>query len=178
MKKSDIIGIHGGHAKIGAVGARGIIDEVVYDRKLKNAIIKELRYMGYKAVDCSVASAQSSMDCLVKIARKSVKKKTTVNFSIHLNSGGGNGIEIYLPENVSEQMADNAYQFCKALSKEFKFANRGVKGVGKFYVNRHMRKCYLLEIGFVDSSKDVKIFNAYGADAIGKRIAHLIARYF
>ena len=178
MKKSDIIGVHGGHAKVGAVGAIGIISEVRYNRKLKNAIIKELREMGYKAVDCTVAHATTSIDCLVKIADKSVNKRTTINFSIHPNAGGGNGVEIYVPENASEEMVDNAYRFCKSLSKEFGFENRGVRGIGKWYVNRHMRKCYLLEIGFVDSKKDVAIYNKYGADVIGKRIAHLIVRYF
>lgn len=178
MKKSDIIGIHGGHAKVGAVGSSGIINEVKYDRILKNVIIKELREMDYKAVDCTVAIAKTSIRCLVKIGKKSRKKKTTVNFSVHLNAGGGNGVEIYLPENASEKMVDNGYKFCKQLSKEFGFDNRGVRGIGKFYVNRHMRKCYLLEVGFVDSKKDVAIYNKYGADVIGKRIAHLIVRYF
>lgn len=178
MKKTDIIGVHGGHAKVGAVGSIGIISEVKYDRKLKNAIIKELRKMGYTSVDCTVAVAKTAMGCLFKIAKKSEKKKATVNFSVHINAGGGNGVEIYLPENASEKMVDNGYKFCKALSKEFGFDNRGVRGIGKWYVNRHMRECYLLEIGFVDSKKDVAIYNKYGADVIGKRIAHLIVRYF
>lgn len=178
MKRSDIIGLHGGHAKVGAVGAIGIINEVKYDRKLKNAIIKELRKMGYTSVDCTVAVAKTAMGCLFKIAKKSEKKNTTINFSVHLNSGGGNGVEIYLPENASDKMIDKAYKFCKSLSKEFGFDNRGVRGIGKWYVNRHMRKCYLLEIGFVDSKKDVAIYNQYGPDVIGKRIAHLIVRYF
>lgn len=178
MRKTDIIGIHGGHAKFGAVGSRGIIDEVRYDRILKNAIIKELREMGYTSVDCTVAVAKTAMGCLFKISKKSEKKNTTINFSVHLNSGGGKGVEIYLPVNATEKMVDNAYKFCKLLSKEFGFDNRGVRGIGNWYVNRHMRKCYLLEIGFVDSKKDVAIYNKYGADMIGKRIAHLIVRYF
>lgn len=178
MKKSDVIGVHGGHAKIGATGACDLISEVEFDRKLKNAIIKELRKMGYTAVDCTVAVAKTPMECLFKITEKSRKKNTTINFSVHLNAGGGNGVEIYLPENASEKMVDNAYYFCKSLSKEFDFDNRGVRGCGKWYVNRHMRNCYLLEIGFVDSKKDVCIYNKYGADVIGKRIAHLIVRYF
>ena len=178
MKKSDIIGIHGGHAKIGALGAVGIINEVEYDRKLKNAIIKELRKMGYTAVDCTVAVAKSPMECLFKITEKSRKKNTTINFSLHLNAGLGKGVEIYLPENANEKMVDNAYEFCKALNKEFGFDNRGVRGCGKWYVNRHMRNCYLLEIGFVDSKIDVAIFKKYGTCEIGKHIAHLIVRYF
>ena len=55
LKKSDIIGVHGGHARYGAVGASGYLNEVKEDRKLKNSIIKELRQIGYNAVDCTVA---------------------------------------------------------------------------------------------------------------------------
>lgn len=178
MKRSDIIGVHGGHSKVGAVGAIGIINEVEYDRKLKKAIIKELRKMGYTAVDCTVAVSKTPMECLFKISEKSRKKNTTINFSVHLNAGGGKGVEIYLPENASKKMVDNAYEFCKSMSKEFGFDNRGVRGCGKWYVNRHMRNCYLLEIGFVDCEKDVAIYKKYGAYEIGKRIAHLIVRYF
>ena len=57
LTKSDIIGVHGGHARFGAVGASGYLNEVKEDRKLKNSIISELKKMGYKPVDCSVKSA-------------------------------------------------------------------------------------------------------------------------
>ena len=55
MTKSDVIGIHGGHAKIGSRGASALLDEVVINRKLKKWTIYYLRKMGYSAVDCTVA---------------------------------------------------------------------------------------------------------------------------
>ena len=102
MMKSDIIGVHGGHAKIGSRGASALMDEVVVNRKLKKWTIYYLRKMGYNAVDCTVAVGKSSGDVLNKIKKKSIKKKTTVNISIHLNCGGGNGVEIYLPTSCSK----------------------------------------------------------------------------
>lgn len=174
MMKSDIIGIHAGHAKIGSRGARGLMDEVVMNRKLKKWVIYYLRKMGYKTVDCSVAIGTTGVDVLSKIRKKSVDKKTTINVSIHLNSGGGNGVEIYLPTTTSIPKGE---QFTKKLCQDFGFADRGVKGVGTFYVNNHLTKGYLLEVGFVDSKMDTLIYGQYGCKKIGKSIAQAIIKY-
>lgn len=174
MTKSDIIGIHAGHAKIGSRGASAIMDEVVVNRKLKKWTIYYLREMGYKAVDCSVAIGKTDVEVLSKIRKKSEKKKTTVNISIHLNSGGGNGVEIYLPTTTSIPKGE---QFTKKLCQEFGFTDRGVKGVGEFYVNKHLTKGYILEVGFVDSKRDTLIYNQYGCKEIGKSIAQAIIKY-
>lgn len=174
MMKSDIIGIHAGHAKIGSRGATGIMDEVDMNRKLKKWTIYYLRKMGYKTVDCTVATGITDNEVLSKIRKKSEQKKTTVNVSIHLNSGGGNGVEIYLPTSTSIPKGE---QFTKKLCDDFGFADRGVKGVGTFYVNNHLTKGYLLEVGFVDSKMDTLIYNQYGCRKIGKSIAQAIIKY-
>ena len=174
MMKSDVIGIHAGHAKIGSRGASSLMDEVVVNRKLKKWTIYYLRKIGYNAVDCTVNVGKSSGDVLKKIEKKSIKKHTTVNVSIHLNSGGGNGVEIYLPTTASIPKGE---QFTKKLSKDFGFSDRGVKGVGTFYVNKHLTKCYLLEVGFVDSKMDTLIYKQHGCKKIGKSIAQAIIKY-
>lgn len=174
MMKSDVIGIHAGHAKIGSRGARGLMDEVVMNRKLKKWVIYYLRKMGYKTVDCTVATGRTGEEVLSKIRKKSVDKKTTINVSLHLNCGGGNGVEIYLPTTTSIPKGE---QFTKKLCEDFGFADRGVKGVGTFYVNKYLTKGYLLEVGFVDSKMDTLIYNQYGCKKIGKSIAQAIIKY-
>ena len=174
MMKSDVIGIHAGHAKIGSRGASALMDEVVVNRKLKKWTIYYLRKMGYNAVDCTVAVGKCSGDVLDKIKKKSLKKQTTVNVSIHLNSGGGNGVEIYLPTTTSIPKGE---QFTKKLCQDFGFADRGVKGVGTFYVNNHLTKGYLLEVGFVDSKMDKLIYDYYSCKEIGKSLAQCIIKY-
>ena len=174
MMKSDVIGIHAGHAKIGSRGASALMDEVVVNRKLKKWTIYYLRKMGYNAVDCTVAVGKSSGDVLNKIKKKSLKKQTTVNVSIHLNCGDGNGVEIYLPTTTSIPKGE---QITKKLCQDFGFADRGVKGVGTFYVNNHLTKGYLLEVGFVDSKMDTLIYDQYGCKKIGKSIAQAIIKY-
>ena len=178
LSKKAVVGIHGGHSVVGSRGASGYMDEVKMDRLIKKACIKELRKRGYKTIDCSVKVAKSSWDCLLKIKQKSVKGRTTINFSIHLNAGGGNGVEIYLPHNATINERNNADRLCRDLAKEFGFANRGIKGKGKWYVCNHLSQGYLIEIGFVDSKVDKAIYDYCGCEKIGKKLADLIIKYF
>ena len=46
MTKSNIIGIHGGHAVIGSRGAKGYLDEVNVDRKL----VKYIKEYSFDAI--------------------------------------------------------------------------------------------------------------------------------
>ena len=173
MTKSNIIGIHGGHAVIGSRGAKGYLDEVNVNRKLVKYIKEYLRKHGYVVKDCSVKSGTQN-SVLNGIKNKALKNNTDVNFSIHLNSGGGNGIEIYPP--TSHEIA-RSRSFLTALCNLTGFKNRGVKECGKFYVNRHLKKCYLLEVGIVDSAIDKHIYDKKGIKNISYNIARCIIQY-
>ena len=91
-----------------------------------------------------------------------------------MNSGGGNGVEIYLPTTTS---APKGLEITKKLCNDFGFANRGVKGIGSFYVNKYLTKGYLIEVGFVDSKMDKTIYDYYGCKKIGKSLAQCIIKY-
>lgn len=177
IDKSAVIGVHGGHAKVGSRGAKCYMDEVNEDRKLKKGMLKAFRRAGYTTVDCTVANATSQMTCLKKILKKSITKKTTCNFSLHLNAGGGRGVELYLPTGADHAQYLRARNFLNEFCSLFGFENRGVKGIGSWYVNKHLKKCYLLEIGFVDNTKDHMIYNKYGAEYIGKVAGELAMKY-
>ena len=56
MTKSNIIGIHGGHAVIGSRGAVGYLDEVKVNRQLVKYIKEYLRIHGYIVKDCKIKS--------------------------------------------------------------------------------------------------------------------------
>lgn len=178
LSKKAVVGIHGGHAVVGSRGASGYMDEVKMDRAIKKACIKELKKRGYKTVDCSVKVAKSAWDCLLKIKKKSVKGRTTINFSIHLNAGGGNGVEMYLPYNATINDRSNADRLCRDLANDFGFANRGIKRKEKLYICNHLSQGYIIEIGFVDSIFDKEIYDYYGCNKIGKKLADLIIKYF
>lgn len=174
LKKSDCIGINAGHAVHGSRGARGYMDEVTMNRRLKKWVIKSLRSKGYNAFDISVASGKTSGEVLSKIVKKAEKKGTNVNISIHLNAGGGDGIEVY-PPTYKEDL--NAYRMARSISEKIGFKNRGVKEAGKWFVNRKLKKCYLFEIGFVDSRFDYYIYKEKGCKKIGYAIADAIIEH-
>ena len=52
-----------------------------------------------------------------------------------------------------------------------------MKECGRFYVNRHLKKCYLLEVGFVDSAIDKHIYDKNGIKNIAYDIARCIIQY-
>ena len=44
--KNAVIGVHGGHAKVGSRGAKCYMDEVNENRKLKIGMLKAFRHAG------------------------------------------------------------------------------------------------------------------------------------
>lgn len=165
IKKNDIIAIHGGHAVIGSSGAKGYLDEVKRDRALAKIVTKELKERGYNAVNISVKSGSTANVVLRKLKNSSQKNNATHNISIHLNAGGGHGVEIYPPKTYN---SIDCYQFLEDFCKMTGFTNRGIKTPGKWYVNRQLADCYLIEVGFVDSLIDKKIYKTCGNEYIGK----------
>lgn len=174
LKKSDVIGINAGHAVYGSRGAKGYMDEVIMNRRLKKWVIKRLRSKGYNTVDISIGSGCTAGEVLTKIVKKAEKKGTNVNVSIHLNAGGGDGIEIYPPTHKEDL---NAYRMTRSICEKVGFKNRGVKEAGKWFVNRKLKKCYLFEIGFVDSRLDYYIYKEKGCKKIGYIIADAIIEH-
>ena len=84
--------------------------------------------------------------------------KADVFLSIHLNSGGGTGIETY--RNGTHQSA-NSTRLATAVQsnviQETGARDRGVKTAG-FYVIKHTRMpSALLETGFVDHASDARL---------------------
>ena len=79
MTKSNVIGIHGGHAVIGSRGAVGYLDEVKVDRQLVKYIKQYLQKHGYVVKACTVKSG-TQHSVLNGIKNKALKNNTDVNF--------------------------------------------------------------------------------------------------
>ena len=78
MTKSNIIGIHAGHAEVGSRGAVGYLDEVNVNRKIVKYIKEYLKKHGYVVKDCTVkCGTQNSV--LNGIKNKALKYNTYVN---------------------------------------------------------------------------------------------------
>ena len=173
MSKSDyVIGIHAGHAVVGSRGAKDKLDEVVENRKIKKYCIERLKSKGYNVVDCTVHSG-TQKSVLNNILKKSKKYKTDLNVSIHLNAGGGDGVEVYAPTYDALSNASNASHY---IWSKCGFKHRGGKKALLFVTN-NLKNCYLYEIGFVDSKKDYDLYKKHGEKKIGYVVADSIIKY-
>lgn len=90
--------------------------------------------------------------------------------SIHFNSGGGRGTEVF---TYGGEKHAEAVNICNALSA-LGFRNRGVKDGGNLYVVRHTNaKAILVEVCFVDTD-DAELYKKIGADKVAQVICAAI----
>lgn len=171
-RNNYVIGIHAGHAVVGSRGAKDKLDEVIENRKIKKYCIERLESKGFSVVDCTVHSG-TQKSVLNNILKKSKKYKTDLNVSLHLNAGGGNGVEVYAPSYDKLDKACNASHY---IWSKCGFKHRGGKKAPLFVTN-HLKNCYLYEIGFVDSEKDYELYKKNGEKKIGYVVADSIIKY-
>lgn len=173
-----MICIHGGHAVIGSRGAVGYMDEVNIDRILTRIVTKYLNSHGLKAKNISVREG-SSGDVLYELYHRSIKHRAIYNLSIHLNSGGGRGIEVYLPLSYRNTEKEDAWASAIAsIARKTGFKNRGIKYNDRLFVTNNLKNCALIEVGFVDSPKDYNIYKRLGIEKIGKILARQLYKHF
>ena len=151
--------VHAGHNPDGriACGAIGFLKESTEARKVKNNLIPLLRNGGNTVYDCTCDNGASVNDVLRKIVAMCNAHNVDYDVSIHLNAGGGKGVEVlYLTDSV----AGIAQRICKEIA-ELGFVNRGIKRRSNLYVLNNTRaKALLIELCFVDSQVDYKLYNA------------------
>ena len=175
-KKTIKIAVHAGHAVKGARGASALMDEVVVNRKLKKYVIKYLKKMGATVIDCSIHEG-SAWDVLAGIHHKFKRKSKGTygwhNISIHLNAGGGNGVEVWTRAGITSHLDAMLKGFCGTTG----FKNRGVRRSSSLYVLNNLPNCQLWEVGFVDSKKDKAVYDRLGVKKIAKSMAESIMLY-
>lgn len=110
----------------------------------------------------------ASNDNLKEAVTLSNNKKADLFVSIHLNAGGGEGVECYTWKGEKTKVAINICKNIAALG----YKNRGVKNGSHFYVVKNTTApAVLVECCFVDNKKDAEKYNAYKmAEAIYKAI--------
>lgn len=162
------IAIRGGHCPK-VPGASGILNEVVEDRKVKDAVIKYLRQLGHQVYDVTPpdSMATSSGD-LAHGVNEANRLKVDIFASIHFNAfnGSASGTEVcvYSPHDYAQRVVDN-------LTK-LGFKYRGQKTRTSLYeLKNTSMKAMIVEVCFVDSSIDAEIYKRVGYDAVGKAIA-------
>lgn len=168
-----VIGINCGHTVSGTVGcgAVGYIDESVEVRRVGNILMTLLSEEGYDVVSCTNDYANSTSENLSKIVSMANAQPLDLFVSIHFNSGGGKGCEVF---TYGGKRFDEAERVCENLNG-LGFVNRGIKDGSNLYVVRRTNaKAMLIEVCFVDTKTDVDLYKNLGAAQIAQAICNAI----
>ena len=166
------IGINCGHTVSGTkgCGAVGYIDESMETRRVGIKVERLLSAEGHNVYDCTDDYSSSVNENLKKIVSMANKQPLDLFVSIHFNSGGGRGTEVF---TYGGEKHAEAVNICNALSA-LGFRNRGVKDGGNLYVVRHTNaKAILVEVCFVDTD-DAELYKKIGADKVAQVICAAI----
>jgi len=167
------IGINCGHTVSGTIGsgAVGYINESNEIREVGNRLINILARQGHQVFDCTNDRAGSVSENLSAICAMANAQPLDLFVSIHFNSGGGKGCEVY---TYGGKKHDEAVSVCDSLH-ELGFIDRGIKDGSHLYVIRHTdSKAMLIEVCFVDTKTDTDLYKSIGPARIAEAIAKAI----
>ncbi|WP_298840854.1 N-acetylmuramoyl-L-alanine amidase [Clostridium sp.] len=153
------ISIDAGHNCTPDVGAVGLRKEDPLNKEVVGKIIKKLQNTGNIVIDCTpYGQAFSNVgQSLQYRVNKANRSNSDLHISIHFNTGGGEGVECYV---ISQTAKNYATKICNEIAL-LGYGNRGVKdGSHLFIVNNTIMPCVLVECAFLDSAKDMNIYNA------------------
>ena len=145
--------VHGGHNSI-VPGASKYLNEVTEDRKVKNKVISLLKAAGHTVYDCTDDSGRTQNQNLANIVAKCNAHSVDYDISIHLNAGGGTGVEVlYYP--TSSKGKAMATTMSAKIASALGLKNRGAKSRINLSVLRKTKApAVLVECCFVDSTTD------------------------
>ena len=168
------IAVRGGHVPK-VTGARGLIDELTEDRKVKDSVIKYLRQLGYDVLDVTPPDNTSTLNGDLSYGvNKANNWGADLFISIHFNKAydsynGSLGSEVCVYSTF-----DTAQRVVNELAK-LGFKNRGQKVRNNLYELNHTKmKAMIIEVCFVEASEDVALYKKLGHDLIGKTIVRAI----
>lgn len=165
-----VYNVHGGHNSI-VPGASYYLNEVTEDRKVKNKVISLLKSLGNTVYDCTDDTGSTQGQNLANIVAKCNAHNVDLDISIHLNAGGGTGVEVYYYSGDSVGAA-KAAAVSAAISEALGIRNRGAKPTTGLYVLSNTRAtAILVECCFVDNTTDK---NAWNVDKCATAIAEAV----
>ena len=169
------IAVRGGHCPK-VPGARGILDELTEDRKVKNSVIKYLKQLNHDVLDVTPPDNITSVGADLHYGvNKANAWGADLFVSIHFNKAydsynGALGTEVCVYSSF-----DTAQRVVNGLAG-LGFKNRGQKiRTGLYELRNSTMKSMIIEVCFVEATDDVNLYNKLGYDLIAKTIAKSIA---
>lgn len=164
--------IHAGHNPDGLVasGAAGFMKESVENRKIVNYIMSHVDEKEEAVIcDVTVNDGKSQNDILQRLCQRMNSLMSEINISIHLNAGGGSGVECW-----TYGASDEAGRLAKKIGEKISalgFRNRGVKQSKTLYILRHtVQPTIIVEVCFVDTERDYERYRMIGYEKIAEAI--------
>lgn len=148
--------VNAGHTKLGkGVGAYKYLSESREARRIAYHLMYLLAGTNHEVIPAVFDVSSNNLNEAVKLSND---KKADLFISVHLNAGGGEGVECFTWKGKKLTQAAN---ICKNISA-LGYKNRGVKDGSHLYViNKTKAEAILVECCFVDNQKDVEKYNAY-----------------
>ena len=169
------IAVRGGHCPK-VPGARAMLDELIEDRLVKNALVKRLMQIGYEVLDVTPPDSTSTSSAdLAYGVNKANEWGADLFVSIHFNKAydsynGALGSEVCVYSNY-----DIAQRVVNSL-ESLGFKNRGQKiRTGLYELRNTNMKAMIVETCFIEATEDVALYKKLGSDTVGKVIAEAIA---
>ncbi|MBW4631743.1 MAG: N-acetylmuramoyl-L-alanine amidase [Iphinoe sp. HA4291-MV1] len=161
-------GIDIGHNCPPDIGAKGIKFEDNLNLDVGNKVIAKLKALGHQVVPCKPTKADTVEDSLAKRCATANSANVDIFVSIHFNifNAQANGTEVYAMSEIGKKIAKSVLDEITKLG----FSNRGIKDGSKLFVIKHtIMPAILIESCFIDSQKDMNLYNAEAiANAIVK----------
>ena len=148
--------VNAGHTKIGTgLGAYKYLNESRETRRIAYHLLYLLAGTNHEVIPAVYDVSSNNLKEAVTLSNN---KCADLFISIHLNAGGGEGVECYTWKGEKTKVATNICNNIAALG----YKNRGVKNGSSLYVIKHTKApAVLVECCFVDSKKDTEKYNAY-----------------
>lgn len=167
--------ISSGHSKF-VSGAVGVINEVREARRVTDRVAANLRSVGVHANVFHDDKSRSQNANLTAIVAHHNRQNRDLDVSVHFNafkpSDGPRGVEVLYRTNAMKTLADKV---SRAIAEASGLINRGAKHrTNLSFLNRTAKPAILLEICFVDSKEDVRLYRLH-FDEICRVIAQAIS---
>lgn len=173
------IAVRGGHNFL-ATGCSALIDETTEDRKVKDSVIKYLNQLGHTVLDVTPGNMDRDSDLIYGV-NKANNWGADLFISIHFNKAynsynGSIGTETWVYSKVDnyndEEYAQRIVDSIGALG----FINRGIKeGTNLYELKATKMASVIVEVCFVEATKDVALYKKLGPDKIGQVISEAIS---
>jgi N-acetylmuramoyl-L-alanine amidase len=158
--------INAGHTKQGkGIGAYKYLNESRETRRIAYHLLYLLAGTNHEVIPAIYDVSSNNLKEAVTLANN---KCADLFISIHLNAGGGEGVECFTWKGEKTLVAAKVCDNITALG----YKNRGIKDGSSLYVIKHTKApALLVECCFVDNKNDAGKYNAYKiAEAIYKAI--------